>query len=147
MVTGRNGLDLHEVWAGDARAYLGITTPDFPQLFHDLRAEHQPRGQRLDHLLLRVCAVRYIIGCLELLAQTGARSLEVRRDVHDAFNEDVDATNAMMAWGAPQVSSWYKNETGRVSQGNWPYRLVDYWTATLKPSPADFILEGAAQPT
>lgn len=46
-----------------------------------------------------------------------------------------------MAWGAPQVNSWYKSETGRVSQ-NWPFLLVDYWRATLKPDPADFLLDG-----
>jgi 4-hydroxyacetophenone monooxygenase len=44
-----------------------------------------------------------------------------------------------MAWGAPQVTSWYKNAKGRVSQ-NWPFPLVDYWTATLAPNPADFVL-------
>mgnify|MGYP006201913667 FL=1 len=44
-----------------------------------------------------------------------------------------------MAWGVPQVSSWYKNASGRVSQ-NWPFRLIDYWTATLKPDPKDFII-------
>ena len=25
-VTGRGGVDLHEQWAGDARAYLGVTS-------------------------------------------------------------------------------------------------------------------------
>ena len=57
--------------------------------------------------------------------------------MHDAFNVKVDATNAQMAWGAPHVTSWYKNKKGRVSQ-NWPFPLVDYWTATLRPNPADF---------
>jgi len=85
------------------------------------------------------CSVRYVIGCLKLLAETGAETLEVRGDVHDAFNAKVDAANALMAWGAPQVNSWYKNAKGRVSQ-NWPFPLVDYWTATLAPNPADFVL-------
>ena len=61
------------------------------------------------------CSVRYIVGCLKLLAETGAATLEVRSDVHDAFNVKVDAANAKMAWGAPQVTSWYKNAKGRVS--------------------------------
>ena len=55
------------------------------------------------------------------------------------FNEKVDKANAMMAWGSPHVTSWYKNAKGRVSQ-NWPFPLVDYWTATLKPNPDDFVL-------
>jgi 4-hydroxyacetophenone monooxygenase len=37
------------------------------------------------------------------------------------------------------VTSWYKNDTGRVSQ-NWPFPLVDYWSATLTPNPADFLI-------
>ena len=32
-VAGRGGVDLHERWDGDARAYLGITVPGFPNLF------------------------------------------------------------------------------------------------------------------
>ena len=32
-VTGRGGVDLHETWGDDARAYLGITVPGFPNLF------------------------------------------------------------------------------------------------------------------
>ena len=48
-----------------------------------------------------------------------------------------------MAWGSPHVTSWYKNEAGRVTQ-NWPFPLVDYWQATLKPNPDDFILSAKA---
>ena len=32
-VTGRHGVDLHEQWAGDARAYLGVAVPGFPNFF------------------------------------------------------------------------------------------------------------------
>jgi 4-hydroxyacetophenone monooxygenase len=87
-------------------------------------------------------SVRYIMGCLRLLAETGNATLEPKESVHDTFNEKVDAANKMMAWGAPQVTSWYKNQTGRVSQ-NWPFPLVDYWNATLKPNPSDFELRKA----
>ena len=33
QVTGRDGVDLHAQWAGDARAYLGVTVPGFPNFF------------------------------------------------------------------------------------------------------------------
>jgi len=86
------------------------------------------------------CSVRYIVGCLKLMAETGSDTLEVKREVHDAFNVKVDKANDLMAWGAPNVTSWYKNATGRVSQ-NWPFPLVDYWTATVAPKPEDFVLK------
>ncbi|HEX3917712.1 MAG TPA: NAD(P)/FAD-dependent oxidoreductase [Caulobacteraceae bacterium] len=137
-ITGRDGRELHDVWAGDARAYLGMTTPGFPNFF----MIYGPNTNIVVNgsiIFFSECSVRYIVNCLKLMAETGAETLEVRRDVHDAFNAKVDAANAQMAWGAPQVSSWYKNDLGRVSQ-NWPFPLVDYWTRTLAPNPADFVL-------
>ena len=137
-VYGKRGVELHEQWDGDARAYLGITAPNFPNFF-TLYGPNTNIVVNGSIIFFSECSVRYILGALELLAETGARTLEVKSDVHDAFNVKVDAMNAKMAWGAPQVSSWYKNDKGRVSQ-NWPFPLVDYWKATLKPDPADFTL-------
>ncbi|WP_293538991.1 NAD(P)/FAD-dependent oxidoreductase, partial [Phenylobacterium sp.] len=143
-IRGRGGADLHATWDGDPRAYLGMTTPGFPNLF----MIYGPNTNIVVNgsiIFFSECSVRYIVGCLKLLAETGARSMEPKREVHDAFNTRVDAANALMAWGAPQVSSWYKNEKGRVTQ-NWPFALVDYWRATLAPDPGDFLIEKAAEP-
>jgi len=137
-IKGRGGRELHEVWAGDARAYLGMTTPGFPNFF----MIYGPNTNIVVNgsiIFFSECSVHYILGCLKLMAEHGAETLEVRQDIHDAFNIKVDAANAGMAWGAPQVTSWYKNELGRVSQ-NWPFPLVDYWSATLAPNPADFLI-------
>lgn len=137
-ITGRDGVDLHASWDGDARAYLGMTAPGFPNLF----MIYGPNTNIVVNgsiIFFSECSVRYILGCLQLLAETGSAAMEPRREVHDAFNAKVDAGNSLMAWGAPQVTSWYKNEKGRVSQ-NWPFALVDYWRATLAPDPKDFVL-------
>lgn len=137
-IKGRGGVDLHEQWAGDARAYLGMTVPNFPNLF----VMYGPNTNIVVNgsiIFFSECETRYILGAIELLLKTGSAEMEVKKDVHDAFNVKVDAQNALMAWGVPQVTSWYKNETGRVSQ-NWPFPLIDYWNATLTPNPADFIL-------
>jgi 4-hydroxyacetophenone monooxygenase len=135
---GRGGVDLHEQWAGDARAYLGISIPNFPNLF----VMYGPNTNIVVNgsiIFFSECETRYILGCIELLLKTGSSEMEVRKDVHDSFNERVDAQNERMAWGVAQVTSWYKNAKGRVSQ-NWPFPLIDYWKATLAPDPSDFIL-------
>ncbi|HEY4944307.1 MAG TPA: NAD(P)/FAD-dependent oxidoreductase [Rhizomicrobium sp.] len=137
---GKGGVDLHEQWDGDARAYLGVSVPNFPNLF----IMYGPNTNIVVNgsiIFFSECEIRYIQGLLELLLRSNASAIEVRQDVHDAFNVKVDASNALMAWGVPQVTSWYKNKKGRVSQ-NWPYPLVDYWSATRKPNPADFELSG-----
>ncbi|HEY2662456.1 MAG TPA: NAD(P)/FAD-dependent oxidoreductase [Caulobacteraceae bacterium] len=137
-VRGRDGVELHQQWHGDARAYLGMTVPNFPNFF----VVYGPNTNIVVNgsiIFFSECSVRYIVGALKLLAETGKATMEPKQSVHDAFNEKVDAANNLMAWGAPQVTSWYKNQTGRVSQ-NWPFRLIDYWNATLKPNPDDFVL-------
>ena len=132
-VTGRDGVDLHEHWKGDARAYLGVTVPGFPNLF----CLYGPNTNIVINgsiIYFSECGVRYILGCLGLLLAGGHRALDVRKDVHDEFNERVDAENALMAWGWSDVNSWYKNEHGHVAQ-NWPFTLLEYWQRTLAPIP------------
>jgi 4-hydroxyacetophenone monooxygenase len=143
-VKGRGDRDLHETWAGDARAYLGVTAPEFPNFFM-LYGPNTNIVANGSIIFFSECAVRYILGCLKLLADTGAQAMEPKRQVYEAFNRRVDAANAEWAWGVPGVTSWYKNALGRVSQ-NWPYGLIDYWRATLKPNPEDFVLEKAPEP-
>src|SRR4051794_27506032 len=137
-VTGRDGLDLHEHWAGDARAYLGVTIPGFPNLF----CLYGPNTNIVVNgsiVYFSECGVRYVLECLRLVLESGHRALDVRKDVHDAFNEAVDAENARMAWGASTVNSWYKNEHGHVAQ-NWPFTLLEYWTRTREANADDYEL-------
>lgn len=135
-IHGRNGIELNQQWQGDARAYLGITVPNFPNFF----LMYGPNTNIVVNgsiIFFSECEMRYILGCLKLLLKNGQTAMEPKRDVHDAFNEKIDALNEQMAWGQEGVSSWYKNENGRVAQ-NWPLPLVDYWQATKAPDPADF---------
>ncbi|CAN5435236.1 NAD(P)/FAD-dependent oxidoreductase [soil metagenome] len=135
-VTGRGGVDLHEQWDGDARAYLGVTVPGFPNLF----CLYGPNTNIVVNgsiIYFSECGVRYILGCLRLLLEEGGRAVDVRRAVHDEFNAQVDAENKRMAWGWSDVNSWYKNERGHVAQ-NWPFTLLEYWQRTLRPAPEDY---------
>jgi 4-hydroxyacetophenone monooxygenase len=139
-VRGREGVDLHEHWAGDARAYLGVTVPGFPNLF----CLYGPNTNIVINgsiVYFSECGVRYILELLGLVLGTGHRAVDVRRDVHDRFNELVDAENRRMAWGVSTVNSWYKNEHGRVAQ-NWPFTLLEYWKRTRAPVRDEYALLG-----
>jgi 4-hydroxyacetophenone monooxygenase len=130
-VTGSSGIDLHTQWAGDARAYLGVTVPHFPNLFL-LYGPNTNIVVNGSIVYFSECGVRLIVELLGETLRAGARTVEVRADVHDAFNERVDAENAGMAWGWSDVTSWYKNEHGHVAQ-NWPFTLLEYWQRTRRP--------------
>jgi len=137
-ITGRGGVDLHDHWADDARAYLGITVAGFPNLF----CLYGPNTNLVANgsiIFFSECAARYIVGCVHLLLDQRQRALDCRASVFEAYNTRVDECNAQMAWGASHVNSWYKNASGRVTQ-NWPFSLLEFWERTRQPDPADYDL-------
>lgn len=137
-VTGRNGVDLHQRWDGDARAYLGITVPEFPNLFM-LYGPNTNIVINGSITYFAECQAHYIVECVRMLLSKGYRSLECRADVHDEYNEMIDEANRSMAWGASTVNTWYKNAKGRITQ-NWPFSLLEYWERTRTPDRADYVL-------
>jgi 4-hydroxyacetophenone monooxygenase len=137
-VTGVGGVDLHEQWDGEARAYLGLTVPDFPNLF----LMYGPNTNIVVNgsiIYFSECEAHYIVESVRMLLEAGKRSMDPRHDVHDEYNRRVDDANRNMAWGASTVNSWYKNASGRITQ-NWPFPLLDYWLQTREPDPDDYVL-------
>lgn len=137
-ITGVGGVELHDKWGGDARAYLGITVPGFPNLF----CIYGPNTNIVINgsiIYFSECAVGYVLGCLRMIFERKGRALDCKVEVHDQYNVLVDKANELMAWGASSVNSWYKNRKGRVSQ-NWPYSLLEYWKQTKAPSQHDYEL-------
>jgi len=138
QVVGRGGKDLHEWWDGEARAYLGLTVPGFPNLF----CLYGPNTNIVINgsiIYFSELEVRYLVEAIGLLVAGGHRAMDVRPEVHDEFNVAVDEANRAMAWGVSSVNSWYKNDSGRVAQ-NWPFSLLEYWQRTRHPDLADYEL-------
>ena len=135
-VTGRHGRTLDDEWGGDARAYLGITVPNFPNFF----LMYGPNTNIVVNgsiIYFSECETNYILESLHLLLAENHRAMDCRMDVHDAYNERVDQENLRMAWGVAEVPSWYRNEKGRSAQ-NWPFSLIEYWQRTRTPDPVDY---------
>jgi 4-hydroxyacetophenone monooxygenase len=137
-VEGRGGADLHAQWNGDARAYMGITVPNFPNLFL-LYGPNTNIVVNGSIIYFSECEVRYVMGCIKLLLDEGKRALDCKQEVHDAYNERIDRANLQRVWGVSDVNSWYKNDRGRVAQ-NWPFNLIEYWRQTKEPDPGDYVL-------
>jgi 4-hydroxyacetophenone monooxygenase len=137
-VRGRNGIDLNEQWDGDARAYMGVVVPNFPNFF----MTYGPNTNIVVNgsiVYFSECEITYVMSCLELLLRTGAKFFDCRQDVHDRYNEWVDRGNLGMAWGVAEVPSWYRNAKGRSAQ-NWPYTLLEYWQQTRAVNAEDYVL-------
>ena len=64
--------------------------------------------------------------CIVLMVEKSLRSMEVREDVNDEYNDQVQAISETLAWGHPGVQSWYKNSQGHVVN-NSPFSLQKFW--------------------
>jgi 4-hydroxyacetophenone monooxygenase len=136
-VVGRHGVELHDRWNGDARAYLGTTVPGFPNFFI-LYGPNTNIVVNGSIIWFSECEVRYMTDVLRAVLAGGHSGLEVREDVHDRYNAEVDAENLRMVWGVSTVNSWYKNANGRVAQ-NWPFPLLEFWKRTKSVDEHDYV--------
>jgi 4-hydroxyacetophenone monooxygenase len=135
-VTGRDGADLHAQWGGEPRAYLGITVPNFPNLFC-LFGPNTNLVVNGSIVMFSECAVHYVLESLRLLLATGHRAMDLRPKVLESYQATVDEANALMAWGVAGVDNWYKGPSGRVTQ-NWPLTTLEYWEWTRRPDPEHY---------
>jgi 4-hydroxyacetophenone monooxygenase len=138
-ITGRDGAVLGEQWGDRPTAYLGITVPNFPNLY----CLYGP-GTNLAHggslIFHSECQIGYVMSCLVATLAGGHKALEVRREVHDAYNDRLQAELDTMVWSHPSIKhSWYRNDDGRIYILS-PWRLVDYWSWTREPDLAEFVL-------
>jgi 4-hydroxyacetophenone monooxygenase len=139
-VHGRSGQSLREVWNDDdARAYLGLAMPDFPNFFCLYGPNLQP-GHGGSLIFVVEMQMRYIMDLLKQMLNQGIGAVECRQDVHDAYNERVDEAHANMVWTHPGMETYYRNARGRVVV-NGPYRNATFYEMTRTADLDDFIVE------
>lgn len=131
-IVGRGGADLHARWNGAAEAYLGMTVPDFPNLFMMYGPNTNLGGNSI--IFMIECQMRYLDGALRQLR--GARRLNVRKDVFEAFNDELQERLSHTIW-ASGCSSWYQTADGRITN-NWPGRTAEYYRRTRRFDPSAY---------
>lgn len=138
-IRGRGGKSIRDVWGeDDARAYLGITVPDFPNMFL-LFGPNTNLGHGGSAIFLAECQMRYTTDLIAAMNREGHREAEVRPDVHDAYNADIDERLRHLSWSHHSVNTWYKNAAGRIVT-NQPWKLVEYWDKTRTVNLDDYHL-------
>jgi 4-hydroxyacetophenone monooxygenase len=136
-IFGRQGRELHAFWGDDdARAYLGLTVPNFPNLFI-LTGPNTGLAHGGNQIFMTECGVRHMMLALRELYEGGHRAIECRPEVYEAYNRKVDAIHAKMVWTHKGMTNWYRNRHGRVFAIT-PWRLVEYWQMTSKLDPAEY---------
>ncbi len=138
-IVGRGGVSLREQWGIEPTAYLGITVPNFPNLF----CLYGP-GTNLAHggslFFQSECQVHYVMEALRLLLTGPHRVMEPRAEVHDEYRRRYELEISQMVWSHWSVKhSHFKNPEGRIfTLSPWP--IPTYWSWTSRVDPDDYEL-------
>ena len=138
-IFGRNGTSLREQWGDEPSAYLGITVPNFPNLF----CLYGP-GTNLAHgaslFFHSECQMSFTMDAIRQVLMSGMRTIEVRKDVHDEYVERHQAEISQLVWAHPSIThSHYKNPAGKIFTLS-PWKMETYWDWTRSADTDDFIL-------
>jgi cation diffusion facilitator CzcD-associated flavoprotein CzcO len=134
-ITGRGGVEIREAWKDGPEAYLGLSTPGFPNMFMSYGPNTGSLTNTIIYLLERQAV--YMRQAIEHLAATDDRWIDVREDVHREFNRELQERmqTRVFTAGCP---GWYTTAAGKVTQV-WVGSHVEYGRRTRRFEPAVYV--------
>ncbi len=136
MVRGRDGRTLEEAWQGSPRAHLGTTVAGFPNLFILLGPNTGLGHNSMVYMI--ESQIAYVMDALRELRRNGHRTVEVRPDVLQRYNRDVQRRMKRTVWSTG-CKSWYLDEQGN-NPTLWPDWTWRFRRRTSRFDPAEYLL-------
>ena len=138
-VYGRGGCDLAAAWGHDeARAYLGVMAPEYPNFFMTLGPNSAPNHAAGVNMVLEA-QINFIIEALDMIVAAGGHAIEPTMEAYLDWNHRVEEQMKQMIWSHPKAKSYYLTSTGR-NFVSCPFTLADYWTWTRRPDKSAMVV-------
>jgi cation diffusion facilitator CzcD-associated flavoprotein CzcO len=122
-VIGRGGQSLHDYWAGEPSAFLGITVPGFPNFF--IMYGPGTNGGEIVWMLER--QAEYAVRVVRRMMRAGVTAVEVKRAWAKAYDRWLQWTVRNTAWTVS--NNYFKTGSGKIVT-QWPYSPLVYWAMT-----------------
>jgi len=122
-VIGRRGQSLHNCWAGEPSAYLGITVPGFPNFF--IMYGPGTNGGEIVWMLER--QAEYAVRVVRRMMRAGVTAVEVKRAWAKTYDRWLQWTVRKTAWTVS--NNYFKTGSGKIVT-QWPYSPLVYWAMT-----------------
>ena len=126
-IDGRDGVDIEAAWADGAQAYFGITTSGFPNLF----MLYGPNTNNGSILFMLECQVDYVMRQIARLSSEELAWLDVRPDVMDRYNEDLQHDIGQVGVWQASCNGYYRGPGGRIIT-QWPHTTAEYRARTQR---------------
>ena len=118
-VTGRDGTTLEQVWSQRPTAYLGMSIPEFPNLF----LLNGPNGPVGNFSLIEVAELQmgYLVQLLDLLRRDDVDEISATAAAAARFEEERTEAAKRTIW-ATGCRSWYLDDRGIPAAWPWTFR-------------------------
>jgi cation diffusion facilitator CzcD-associated flavoprotein CzcO len=118
-VTGLGGRDLHEAWAGNPRAFLGIMVPGFPNFF----MMYGPNTNSSPTVTFFEAQARFAARAIGRLAARGAHDVQMSPLVAELYDRWLQRALRRTVW--TETDSYFRSGSGRIVS-QWPFPVSLY---------------------
>ncbi|CAF1332237.1 unnamed protein product [Rotaria sordida] len=116
-VYGINGCSLTEQWSETIQAYRGVTVPNFPNFFI-LLGPNTVLGHSSVIIMIE-SQINYIAQAFLYMDQNNLRSIEIKEDIYEKFNKDLQLKLKRTVWQKGGCHAWYQDAKGN-NTSLWP---------------------------
>lgn len=122
-VRGIDGRRLRDDWREGAEAYLGTVVPGYPNLF----TLYGPNTNGVTSIIYILEAqAEFVRRLLDDMTRQRVQAVEIRRDVHDAYNDQIQRAMQDTVWLA-NCNNYYRHPNGKVVT-QFPYSGTKFVT-------------------
>lgn len=122
-VVGRHRRTLQQHWAGEPRAFLGITVPGFPNFF----MLYGPGTNGGELVVMLESQAEYAVRAVERMIRERVTAVEVRPSFERRWHRWLQSRMEGTAW--TETTNYYRSPTGRIVT-QWPYSNLEYRALT-----------------
>ncbi len=134
-IYGRGGRTLDDAWKNGAVAYKGMTVAGFPNWFIMMGPNTGPGHTSV--LVYTEAQIAHALQAIDKLRTEDLKSIEVRQEVQDRYNEKIQERMKRMVWGG--CNSWYLDADG-TNRSLYPGFAAEYVLKTRRLNPDDYHL-------
>lgn len=122
-VRGARGSQLEQAWRDEPRTLLGVSAPDFPNMFYaygpNTNLGHGPVTYMLE------CQAEHFAEVVRAMKDEDVQVFEVSEEAVEQYHEQLHKSLATSTWADDGCASYYKNAAGVVTK-NWMGSMAEY---------------------
>jgi cation diffusion facilitator CzcD-associated flavoprotein CzcO len=126
-IVGRSGIALNDRWSEREGAYLGLSVPDFPNMFLIYGPNTNLGSGSIIYML--EAQADHVVDAVGILARDKGAVVEVTESAYRQFLADNDKAHRRAVWS--NCRSWYQDAAGRNTH-NWPWTMTSYRRRTRR---------------